>query len=46
LREQKVADIQACIKKSIMAKGHRNLLGRFNCEENGRSSLEEYGPKG
>jgi hypothetical protein len=45
LREQKVADTQARIKKPIMAKGHRNLLERFNCEENGRSSSEGYGPK-
>jgi hypothetical protein len=45
LREQKVADTQACIKRSIMAKGHRNLLERFNCEKNERLSSEEYGPK-
>jgi hypothetical protein len=45
LREQKVADTQACIEKSIMAKEHRNLLERFNCEKNERSSLEKYGPK-
>jgi hypothetical protein len=29
-----------------MAKEHRNLLERFNCEENERSSLKKYGPKG
>jgi hypothetical protein len=45
LREQKVADTQAYIEKPIMAKGHQNLLERFNCEKNGRSSLKEYGPK-
>jgi hypothetical protein len=46
LREQKVADIQAYIERSIMAKGHRDLLERFNCEENERLSLKGYGPKG
>jgi hypothetical protein len=46
LREQKVADIQACIEKPIMAKGHQDFLGRFNCEENERPNLEGYGPKG
>jgi hypothetical protein len=45
LREQKIADTQACIEKPIIAKGDRDLLERFNCEENGRSSLKKYGPK-
>jgi hypothetical protein len=45
LREQKVINTQACIEKPIMAKGHQDLLKRFNCEKNGRSSLKEYGPK-
>jgi hypothetical protein len=45
LREQKVADTQAYIKKPIMAKKHRNFLERFNCEKNERSSSEGYGPK-
>jgi hypothetical protein len=46
LREQKIANTQAYIEKPIMAKGYRNFLERFNCEENGRPSLEEYGLKG
>jgi hypothetical protein len=45
LREQKVADTQACIERPIMAKEYRNFLGRFNCEENERPSLKGYGPK-
>jgi hypothetical protein len=46
LREQKIADTQACIKRSIMAKEYQDFLERFNCEENGRPSLKGYGPKG
>jgi hypothetical protein len=45
LREQKVADTQAYIERSIMAKEHQNLLERFNCEKNERPSLKKYGPK-
>jgi hypothetical protein len=45
LREQKIANTQACIKKPIMAKEHRNLLKRFNCEKNERLSLKGYNPK-
>jgi hypothetical protein len=45
LREQKIADIQAYIERPIMAKKHQDLLKRFNCEKNERSSLKEYGPK-
>jgi hypothetical protein len=43
---KKIADIQACTKKSIMAKGYRNFLKRFNCEKNEHLSSERYGPKG